>query len=268
MKNILDFLQKYININASILEKIILTVIIFIVFWLFKTILIIFIHRKIKDIRNQYFWRKSVSYAFYIIVILIIGNIWIRVFKSIDTFLGLLSAGVAIALKDLLINISGWIFIIVKKPFIVGDRIQINNTSGDVIDIRAFQFTILEIGNWIKADQSTGRVIHIPNGKVFTENIANYTQDFKYIWNEIPVLLTFESDWKKAKNILHKIISNLPENLSEPMQHQIKKASKKYMIYYKELNPIIYTSVKDCGVLLTIRYLCNPRHRRGSEEHI
>ena len=80
--------------------------------------------------------------------------------------------------------------------------------AGDVIDIRLFQFSINEIGNWVDADQSTGRIIHIPNGIVFTEPQANYTAGFQYIWNEIPVLVTFESDWKKAKQILTDIVNH------------------------------------------------------------
>ena len=92
-----------------------------------------------------------------------------------------------------------------KRPFEVGDRIQIGDQKGDVIDQRIFMFTVLEIGNWVDADQSTGRVIHIPNGKIFLETLASYTKGFEYIWNEIPVQVTFESDWRKAKNILESL---------------------------------------------------------------
>ena len=60
-------------------------------------------------------------------------------------------------------------------------------------------FSLMEIGNWVDAEQSTGRVIHVPNGKIFSEPLANYTDGFQYIWNEIPVLVTFESDWKKSQ---------------------------------------------------------------------
>jgi len=86
----------------------------------------------------------------------------------------LLSAGIAIALKDVFVNLAGFIFIMWRQPLEVGHRIQIGEVAGDVVDIRPFQFTILEIGNWVDADQSTGRMIHIPNGKIFTENLANY----------------------------------------------------------------------------------------------
>ncbi|NIP82375.1 MAG: mechanosensitive ion channel, partial [Gemmatimonadetes bacterium] len=89
---------------------------------------------------------------------------------------------------------------------VVGDRIQIGAHAGDVIDQRIFQFIVLEIGNWVDADQSTGRIIHIPNGLVFREPLANYTRGMQYIWNEIRVLVTFESNWKRAKQILDEIV--------------------------------------------------------------
>ena len=66
--------------------------------------------------------------------------------------------------------------------------------------------TLMEIGNWVDADDHTGRLIHVPNGLIFSATLANYGKGFKYIWNEMPVLVTFESDWRKAKKILVKIV--------------------------------------------------------------
>lgn len=198
----------------------------------------------------------------------LVGRLWFSGFQSIATYLGLLSAGIAIALKDVVSNFAGWLFIISRRPFSVGDRIQIGNYAGDVIDTRVFQFTLLEIGNWVNADQSTGRIIHIPNGMVLSEVLANYSKGFQYIWNEIPVLITFESNWKKAKKILQKIADKDAEQLSKAAEKRVKEASKKFMILYSRLTPIVYTSVQDSGVLLTIRYLCEPQRRRDSEQVI
>ncbi|MBT3756369.1 MAG: mechanosensitive ion channel family protein, partial [Candidatus Cloacimonetes bacterium] len=85
---------------------------------------------------------------------------------------------------------------------------------------------------------------------------------------EIEIVLTFESNWQKAKIILLDIANNKGENISKRMETQIKRAAKKYMIYYKELTPIVYTSVVDHGVRLTIRHLCETRKRRGYTEAI
>jgi small-conductance mechanosensitive channel len=165
-------------------------------------------------------------------------------------------------------NIAGWVFLITRRPFTLEDRIQIGEHRGDVIDIRVFAFSLLEVGNWVDADQSTGRVIHIPNGKLFTDTLANYGRAFQYIWNEIPVLMTFESNWRKAEEILKRIADTHAEHLSESAEEQIKESSRRFMIFYSTLTPIVYTSVKESGVLLTIRYLCDPRRRRGSEHAI
>jgi len=94
---------------------------------------------------------------------------------------------------------------------------------------------------------------------------ANYTAGFEYIWNEIPVLITFESDWKNAKNILENIVNSHALQLSSEAEKQIKEAAKKFMIFYTKLSPIVYTSVKDSGVALTMRYLCHARKRRATE---
>jgi small-conductance mechanosensitive channel len=200
--------------------------------------------------------------------VLIIGQIWFQALGSLGTFLGLLSAGIAIALKDPVTDIAAWLFLIWRKPFDIGDRIQLGNSKGDVIDIRVFKFTILEIGNWVDADQSTGRVIHIPNHKVFTEDLANYTSDFEFIWNEMGVLVTFESNWKKAKKILEEVVDENMQEFVEQAREEVKKAEKSYLIQYRYLTPIVYTSVKDSGINLSIRYLSDPRRRRGVSQAI
>jgi small-conductance mechanosensitive channel len=80
--------------------------------------------------------------------------------------------------------------------------------------------------------------------------------------------VTFESDWRKAKSILMDIANKHAEHLSHSAQRKIVEASKKLMIFYRTLTPTVYTSVQDCGVLLTLRYLCKPRERRGTEQAI
>lgn len=224
--------------------------------------------RGTENVKVRYLWKRTLGYLIPFFGIILIGSIWIRAFEQVGTYIGLLSAGLAIALKYPLTNIAGWAFILVRKPFTVSDRIQIGKHAGDVIDIRLFQFTLMEIGNWVDADQSTGRMIHIPNGKVFTESQANYSTGFHFIWNEIPVLLTFESNWEKAKSILDEIVKKHSEHLTKSAEKEIKEASKKFMIYYSYLSPIVYTSVKESGVLLTMRYICDPQKRRSSEHKI
>ena len=263
-----EFIKNYLGLSPDIQYKIIESIISIILIIGIQRLIRRFWISKIEDIKVRYQWQKISLYLAVFLVVILLSNVWLQLFGSIGTFLGLVSAGIAIALKDPLVNMVAWFFILIRQPFKVGDRIQIGNNSGDVIDIRLFQFSINEIGNWVDADQSTGRIIHIPNGIVFTEPQANYTAGFQYIWNEIAVLVTFESDWKKAKQILTDIVNHHGVMLSNEADKQIKEAAKRFLIFYSKLTPIVYTAVKDSGVMLTLRYMCNPRERRLTSEKI
>jgi small-conductance mechanosensitive channel len=223
--------------------------------------------RRTEDIRIRYNWRKTTGYILYFLLALFLLPLWVQNGTGLTTYLGLLSAGIAIALKDPLSNLAGWVFIVWRHPFRMGDRIQIGDFAGDVIDLRIFQFSLMEIGNWVSADQSTGRIIHVPNGLIFTHPLANYTHGFHYLWNEIAVTITFESDWEKAKGILHEIASRHSAQPEGENRTDIKIGDE-YLLYYQHLTPTVYTCVIDRGVDLTIRYLCEPRQRRGTVQAI
>ena len=268
MKKITQWLEESIGLSRPIQEDIAISLIIIFVLWLLHYLILAIVFKKIKDAKERYFWRSGITYLLVTLGFISLLLVWVEAYGSLGTFLGLLTAGLAIALRDPITNFFAWVFIIIRRPFRVGERIQIGEHAGDVIDIRIFQFTLNEIGNWVEADQSTGRIIHIPNSFVFTQAQANYNRGFRHIWNEVPVLVTFESDWRVAKAELQKIAEKHAEHFSRGAQKQLLEASRKYMIFYRKLTPIVYTTVKDSGILLTIRYLCNPQRRRGSQESI
>jgi len=268
MNQITEFFSETIGISPANQSKILYSILIIAVLAIIRYGILKLVWRLTEDPKGRYTWKRSVSFTIGFLTLILVSSVWIKAIGELGAFLGLLAAGLAIAFKDPLTNIAGWIFILTRKPFVVGDRIQIGDQAGDVIDLRLFQFSLLEIGNWVDADQSTGRIIHIPNGKVFTQNQSNYSSGFEFIWNEIPILLTFESNWKEAKDILLNIVRKHSEDLSADAEKRIIEASKKYMIFYQYLTPIVYTSVKDSGILLTMRYICDARKRRNSEHRI
>lgn len=266
-----EFLQEFssrIETSPGIVYQIVESVVVIFILWLIRLVAVRIVNRNVKDKKLQYKWRKNLTYFTVFLGLLIIGRIWVEGLQSLATFLGLFSAGLAIALRDPVTDFAGWIYIIWRKPFDVGDRIQVGETKGDVVDIRVFKFTVLEIGNWVHADQSTGRVIHIPNHKIFTGSLANYTSDFEFIWNEIQVLVTFESNWKKAKQILQEIADRHLEDFVEHAEQQVQRATKTYLIHYRYLTPIVYTDVRESGINLTIRHLSDPRKRRNISQAI
>lgn len=254
------------GISPEILGKLVLSAVVLIVFAVLRSVAGWIARRRITDVKARYRTGKIATYTITVLGLFFLGSIWFTGFRNVSTFLGLVSAGLAIALKDMLASIAGWFYILARRPFEVGDRIAIGDHAGDVIDQRLFRFTILEIGNWVDSDQSTGRVIHIPNSLVFTSTIANYTSGFNYIWNELAVQVTFESNWRKAKGILGSIAMKHFSETGRSAGKAIKRAARSQMIVYSKLDPKVWTSVADSGVLLTLRYLCDPRKRRSTAE--
>lgn len=259
-----------LSVDTGFIAKLLNSLLIFLLLWLVRAVVLRLVHRwykKDKDTRRLYSARKLVEYVFVALVVLLVGRIWLAGLDTLVTYLGLLSAGLVIALQDLIVSLAGWLFIIWRRPFVVGDRVQIGDIMGDVIDIRIFAFSLLEVGGQIDAEQSTGRIIHIPNSVVFKEPVTNTHQGLPYVWHEIPVTVTFESDWEKAKKLLNQIVEHYAPDVSEGIR-RYKQSTDRFVISYTNISPTVYTSVVDSGVMLTLRYLVDPRHRRTSEQQI
>ncbi len=265
---ITEWSRGHLGLSPGMLANLLKTTVVWLLFFLLKKLFCSVLDRRITDTSRRYLVNKTYNYITGTIFFIVTLVIWFGGFTGWTAYLGFVSAGLAIALQDPLSNLAGWIFINSRKPFVVGDRIEIGDCKGDVIDQRLFQFSLIEIGNWVDADQSTGRIIHVPNGWVFKHAIANYTASFQFIWHEIPVMVTFESDWKKAKELLLEIAAHHSAIQTDKAARQVRKASRKYMIFFQHLTPIVWTNVADSGVVLTLRYICEPRKRRSSSTAI
>lgn len=225
------------------------------------------VYKRIQDPEKAYRLKKGTNSLLVVMMIIVLAFLWSRHLGSLSTFLGLLSAGLAIALRDFLVNFFAWIFIITRRPFEVGDRISLSGLSGDVIDLRIFEFTMLEVDK-INGEQSTGSLIHMPNSRVIAEPLTNETRGFGYVWSEVQVLLTFESDWRLGKARLQELIDKQNVEIAKAAEHSLRKASRRYFMYYSSLTPIVYMSVEKSGVLLTVRFLCEPRQKRIEMEKL
>lgn len=238
------------------------------VVWFIRRLVIRMVAARIDDPRVRYSWVKGTAWVAYVVVILLLSQIWLESVRNVGTFLGLMTAGLAIALKDVVTNLAGWIFILTRHPFTTGDRIEIGEHRGDVVDIRLFSFSLLEVGNWVHADQSTGRIIHVPNGVIFTRPLANYTVEFPYIWHEIPVRVPFESDWRRARSLLEEVLDTRLRDIALDAAQAVRKGSHKFLISYRHFSPKVYLSVDNALVCLTLRFLVPVRERRGVDERI
>ncbi|MBN3036837.1 MAG: mechanosensitive ion channel family protein [Candidatus Diapherotrites archaeon] len=221
-----------------------------------------FIKQAVKDRRDQYELRSIASYALYLTALVAVLFVWIEDPQTFVLGFGIMGAGFVIVFQDALLSIAAFAYIILVKPFSVGDRVEIGNNRGDVIDIDVFSTKLMEIGEWVKADQVTGRLVIIPNNVVFKSPITNYTKDFNFIWDEVYVPVTYGSDWKKATKILLDAAKNASEKMSRLAAHEIKELSSKYFLKEKDLDPHVYAELTDNWIGLSLRYVVPAAERR------
>jgi len=252
--------------RSAIYKKLIQTGLVLLIGYCLIFVFVRIINRRIKDLKVKYLVRKNVIYLLNILIILYIVFVWVQNIGSITIFLGVVSVGIALALQEAILCLAGWFLILVRRPFSVGDRIELGGVKGDVIDIRPFQTLLLEIGNWVQADQSTGRIVNVPNSMVFKKENYNYNRGFEFIWNEIKVLVTFESDWRRAEEIMTRHAAKQAEGMEEIVKGKIDDMTRRYMIHYEKFTPIVYVDIKDSGVELTLRYLTEVRKRRTTAD--
>jgi len=256
------WLERVLGLDPNVQGRLLLSLAALLSVWLAQRLASVLVQKQLGEPSARYRLGKGVRSASAIVAALVLARIWIRDLSGVATYLGLVSAGLAIALQTLILNLAGWAFILLRRPFGIGDRIEIGRHKGDVVDMRLFEFTLLEIGNWVDADQSTGRLIHVPNGSVFSQPLANYTGGFRYVWIEVPVLVTFESDWRRAKGLLLDVGRRHAGDVAQDASRRVAEANRRFFISYTHLEPTVYTRVRESGVELTLRCLVSPRARR------
>ncbi len=269
MNQIIEWIRSILHVGLSDIQlKVFLSLLILVAQWLVKRLLLQSVNKIQSSQTARYNWRKVISYATNGLAFVGIAFLWSNQFGSFATFLGLLSAGLAIAFKDPIVNMAGWYYIVFRKPFKVGDRVEIDSQIGDVVDVSLFEFRMIEIGNWVGGDQSTGRILHIPNMHVFSSVIANYNSLVDYIWDETEVQITFESNWRKAKELLQEILVKHAPQIYKHAEDDLQSLSGEFFIQNTKLSPTVYTNVLEHGIQLSLRYLCKPNRRRVGKEEI
>lgn|SRR5574344_586497 len=225
----------------------------------------------IKFSKEEKRYSNNQSYKLFINIfeVILLFFVWNNYISDLMTLISVLSAGLAIASKDIIINWFCGLYIKVTKMFKIEDRIEINNIKGDVINMGNLEFQILEVREE-EFGQSTGVVIDLPNSFIFLYSVKNYTKGFKYNWNELIIKVMLDSNLDKTKNEIYKILDSIDEVTKVPRktEEQINNITTNYRIYYNNYEPYIYTRVVDSHIELVVRYLMNPKKARLIESEI
>ncbi len=256
-----------VNINKDIesqivkLGKIGITVsIVFVIFFLLKLI----IKRYITDNERFYMANKVITFGNFTLIILILFFSYIENVSYLVTILGFASAGIAIAMKDWFMSMLGWLVIVFGGSIHVGDRIRVDMDGstfvGDVMDISLLRMTVLEdvTLTTVMQNRRAGRIIFIPNNYVFTRMIANYTHSsLKTVWDGIDIVITFESNHKKAMHLSKEIAKKFSKGYTDITRKQLNKLRSNYSLKNTNVEPRIFSFIEPNGIKISVWYLTN-----------
>ena len=268
-----DKICKYVSdlttINQSYIALALATSIVILLFSFFKKIGKRAIRKKIEG-RKEYIINQAVQIILNILEVVFLLVIWNEYIQSLMTLISVTSAAMTIALRELILNFFCGIYIKMKKPFQVEDRIEVKGIKGDVMNISSLNFEVLEISTKEEHGQSTGVIVTFPNSIVFSEPVRNLNKGFKYIWDELTVKVPMDCDLVKNKQELYKIVNNIEiiKNIPKKMKAQINDINTTNRVYFNKYDPTIYTKIVDNHIELTIRYLMHPKKGRFVESVI
>ena len=266
---ICKYLSDLTTINESYIALILSTTIVILLFSFFKKIGKRTIRKKIEG-RKEYIINQTVQIILNILEVVFLLVIWSEYIQSLMTLISVTSAAMTIALRELILNFFCGIYIKMKKPFQVEDRIEVKGIKGDVMNISSLNFEVLEISTKEEHGQSTGVIVTFPNSIVFAEPIRNLNKGFKYVWDELTVKVPMDCDLVKNKQELYKIVNNIEiiKNIPKKMKAQINDINTTNRVYFNKYDPTIYTKIVDNHIELTIRYLMHPKKGRFVESVI
>lgn len=254
------------NIWANdIYRKLVLSALVLITQFLFRSAVDrYFINRTGKFSTNTYAIRKVVRYVITGIAVVILYMVWVDQMGDISIALGIIGAGLAFALQEVIGSFAGWLTIIAGRPFSIGDRIETGGIQGDVVDIGILRTTIMEIGNWLIGDHNTGRIVTLSNAFIFKEPLYSYSVHLKYIWDEIQIPIPYGSDWKNAIEILFYAVKDHPEyqKLLPKAKQQREELSKRFAVKVTPLEPRVFVNLTDNWIALGLVYPVDTDLRR------
>ncbi len=254
-----EFIIQLFSGRNSTFMQVLYSILIIMVFLLMGKIINRIFLKRINGVLYRILWKRILSYFLFILLLLFLIPYWLPSLRTFSAFLGLIGTGILLVNKEIIMNMTGWMYIVIRQPFKIANRIQIGEFNGDVIDIRILETTIMEARKREKGGNSTGRVLHIPNMLFLTMPMANSSKEFMFNWNELEIHLNPDSNWKKAKNILQKIADNHIEKLSMT-SNKLKNFHSEYAMFLDNVRSEIYVEMREDHIVLILRYLIEPRN--------
>lgn len=226
------------------------------------------INRALDDNTTRYRAKKVVRLVSYALILLLALVTFTGKVQYFTLAIGLISAGLAFALQEVILSLAGWVAIFASGLYKPGDRVEINNVKGDVIDIGLTRTTLMEIGEWVHSDNYSGRIVQISNAFVFKGPIRNYSTDFPFVWDEINLPVRYGSDLKRAQELIWDIAQQSLSEYAEYARTQWKVMVQKYLIENANVAPTLSLKLTDNWVEFNLRFVVDYKKRRVTKDNL
>ncbi|AIY13828.1 mechanosensitive ion channel family protein [Cellulophaga baltica] len=225
--------------------------------------------KRIADLAIRYKAQKGVEIIGYVLIaLLILISFTVKNLEDYTIIIGLFTAGITFTLQELILSIAGSFYIFFVRVYKPSDRIEINGIKGDVIDIDSIYTTLMEMGEWVSSDNYSGRIVKISNAFVFKGPIKNYSMDFPFVWDELNILITYESDLELAKKIVQEQAELLLADYTEKSTAKWEEMVERYYIEDSKLAPSIAINLTDNWVAINLRYITDYKRRRATKHDL
>jgi small-conductance mechanosensitive channel len=226
------------------------------------------IKRRVEDPARLQSIRVAVRNVLAVAGFLIIALIWLPRGNNLLTALGILGAGLAIASQEMVGSLVAGLNIWLGNIYRVGDRVRIGDVVGDVMDISLLRTTVMEVGEWVKADQYTGRVVTVANRQVWVNSVYNFTQHWGYLWDEITLPITYESDWQRAAELMLEQGQTYTAELQADAEAKLSRLVDRYPLKELKVEPTLYLAMTDNWVEITLRFVVDAQERRRVKDRL
>ena len=225
------------------------------------------LHR-VKDTTSRYRVRKLIAFGSYLFGAITITVIFSDRLGGLTVAFGVAGAGIAFALQEVIASVAGWVAIMFGGFYRIGDRVQLGGIKGDVIDIGVIRTTLMEIGEWVKGDLYSGRIVRIANSFVLTEPVFNYSGGFPFLWDELVVPIKYGSDYGEARRILDVIAQDELAEFAAKAKANWAHMVDKFAIEDARVDPLVTMVANDNWVEFTLRYVVDHKRRRVTKDVI
>src|SRR3990170_630016 len=226
------------------------------------------VEERVRERGTRYQVRRLITLTGYISFVVFITLVFSDQLSSLTVALGVAGAGIAFALQEVIASIAGWFAISFAGFYKIGDRVQLGGIKGDVIDIAILRTTLMEIGEWVKGDQYSGRIVRIANSFVFKEPVFNYSGDFPFLWDEIVLPIKYGSDHNSARQILQRVIAAETSEYTQKASKVWAHMTKKYLVEETSVEPTINLALNDNWMDFTVRYVVDFKKRRSTKDRV